>query len=146
MPTRTLLATVLVGAFSVSGVMAQAAPPPPKGFTKSVAYTDATPDPTGNTGATNADHCTGRLPQEAGITVKVPGPGDLDISIAGFTGDWALQIKDTKGNVLTGDDVNPPDFEATSVRLKKAATIIILPCNLAGTPNGKVTYKYSFRK
>ena len=68
------------------------------------------------------------------------------VSIGGFQGDWSLQIQDASGEVLSGADVNPPDYETAGVRLKKAATIIIAPCNMSGTPQAKVTYKYTYRK
>jgi hypothetical protein len=142
---RTLVTGLLAAVVGVSlGTSVHAGPP--KGFTKTVDFTDATPDPSGNAGATNQDHCSGKLPQEAPISVKIPGPGNVDISLGGFQGDWALQVKDAKGEILAGDDVNPPGYEGTSLRLKKAATIQILPCNLEGTPQGTVTYTYAYKK
>jgi hypothetical protein len=143
---RTLACTLLAATVAVAlGTSANAGPP--KGFTKTVTFTDGTPDPTGNAASGNENHCSGELPQEAPISVKVPGPGTVEVSIKGFQGDWALQVKDAAGEVMAGDDVNPPDaFEATSVRLKKAATINILPCNMAGTPQAEVTYTYSYKK
>jgi hypothetical protein len=143
---RTLTCAVLVAAVAVSlGTSANAGPP--KGFSKTVTFTDGTPDPTGNANSGNDQHCSGKLPQEAPISVKVPGPGNVDINIDGFQGDWALQVKDASGEVIAGDDVNPPSaFEATSVRLKKAATIQILPCNMEGTPQASVHYTYTYKK
>ncbi len=145
MRTPTLLATALVGVTAV-GLAGPAMAAPPKPFTQNVTFTDATPDPSGNTESGNENHCSGVLPQETPISVKVPGPGDVDVTLSGITGDWALQIQDAAGNVIGGDDVNPPGAEATSVRLKKAATIKVLPCNLAGAPTAKVEIKYSYRK
>jgi hypothetical protein len=142
---RKLACTLVVAAVGVC-VSPAAHAAPPKGFTKTVSYTDATPDPTGNAGSGNQGHCSGKLPAESGIAVNVPGPGNLDVSLGGFQGDWALQIKDASGEIIGGDDVNPPGYESTSVRLKKAATITILPCNLEGTPNATVTYTYTYKK
>lgn len=140
-----LAATLTASLVALSlGATAQAAPP--KGFTKTVSFTDGTPDPSGNTADTEAEHCMGVLPQEKPIALKVPGPGMVDVTLAGFQGDWTLMITDAKGEVLSGADVNPPDYETAGVRLKKAATINILPCNLAGTPQADVTYKYTYRK
>jgi hypothetical protein len=144
MRIRTALIASVVAGLSLASV---AHAGPPKGFTKTVDYTDATPDPTGNAGSGNQDHCTGKLPGgEAGIALKVPGPGNVDVTLGGFQGDWALQIKDASGEILGGDDQNPPSYESTSVRLKKAATITILPCNLEGTPQATVTYTYTYKK
>jgi hypothetical protein len=120
---------------------------PPKNFKKTVSYTDATPDPSGNAGTGNESHCSGQLPQESGIEVKVPGPGYLEVSIGGFQGDWALQIKDKSGEILGGDDVNPPsEFESVSIRFKKAESVTVLPCNMGGTPQADVTYSYTYKK
>ena len=144
MRTRLVLVTA-VGAV-VCGLMSTGAQAAPKGFTKTVAFTDATPDPSGNAASGDDHHCHGRLPQEAPIAVKIPGPGNVDVSTAGFVGDWALEVRDETGDVLAGDDQNPPATESTSVRLKKASTIYILPCNLAGSPQAKVTYTYTYKK
>jgi hypothetical protein len=142
---RKLATALLAAAVGVSlGTSAHAGPP--KGFTKTVDFTDATPDPSGNAGATNQDHCSGKLPQETPISVKIPGKGSVDITLGGFQGDWALQVKDPSGEILAGDDVNPPGYESTSVTLKKAGTILILPCNLEGTPQGTVTYAFTPKK
>jgi hypothetical protein len=139
---RKLACTILVAAVGVA-LSTSANAGPPKGFSKTVAFTDTTPDPTGNAGATNQDHCSGKLPQEAPISVKLPGAGSLDVSIDGFQGDWALQLKDASGEIIGGDDQNPPSYEATSTSVKKATTIQILPCNLEGTPQANVHYTYT---
>jgi hypothetical protein len=144
MRIRTAVLAAVVAGVSLASV-ADAAPP--KSFKKTVSFTDGTPDPTGNAESTNEMHCSGKLPQEAPISVKIPGPGTLEVSIGGFQGDWALQLKDHTGEVIAGDDVNPPSaFESASVRFKKADTVAILPCNLEGTPQAEVTYSYTYRK
>jgi hypothetical protein len=144
MRIRTALIASVVAVVSLSS-LADAAPP--KNFKKTVTFTDGTPDPSGNAASGNENHCNGKLPQETPISVKIPGPGTLEVSIGGFQGDWTLQVKDKDGEVLAGADVNPPsEFEAVSVRFKKAETVGILPCNLAGTPQAEVTYSYTYRK
>ena len=147
MRARTLLSVALVATAAVGTALpSAAAPAKPKNFTQVVTFTDATPDPSGNANSGNENHCTGKLPQEAPITVKVPGPGDVDVALSGMTGDWGLQLLDASGEVIGGDDQTPPALEAASVRLKKAGTIKVFPCNEAGTPTAKVTIKYSYRK
>lgn len=138
-----VIASVVVGLSFAT--VADAAPP--KNFKKTVTFTDGTPDPTGNAASGNENHCSGQLPQENPIEVKVPGPGYLEVSIAGFQGDWSLQVKSKDGEVLGGADVNPPsEFETVSIRFKKAETVGVLPCNLAGTPQAEVTYSYTYKK
>ena len=144
MRIRTALLASLVVALPLATV-AQAAPP--KNFKKTVTFTDGTPDPSGNANSGNENHCSGKLPQEAPISVKVPGPGYLEVSIGGFQGDWSLQVKGADGEVLGGDDVNPPsEFESVSIRFKKGETVGILPCNMSGTPQAEVTYSYTYKK
>ena len=143
MRIRTVLTATLVAAVSVAGAV-QAAPP--KGVEKTVSYTDPTPDPTGYTAGSDADHCRGALPMEAPIALKVPGAGTVEVSIGGFQGDWSLMITDSAGDTITGADVNPPEFESTSFKLKKAATVNIHPCNFAGSPQAQVTYKFTPKK
>jgi hypothetical protein len=141
---RTLVGTAAVALIAVSfGATAQAAPP--KKFSKTVSFTDASPDPTGNAGSGNQDHCSGQLPREEPISLKIPGPGTLDVTLGGFQGDWALQLLEGD-EIIAGDDVNPPGYESASVRFKKATTVKILPCNLEGTPQGTVTYVYTPKK
>jgi hypothetical protein len=138
-----VIASVVVGMSFAT--IAEAAPP--KNFKKTVSFTDATPDPSGNAASGNENHCSGQLPQEDPISVKIPGPGYLEVSIAGFQGDWSLQVKGADGEVLGGADVNPPsEFEAVSIRFKKAETVGILPCNMGGTPQAEVTYSYTYKK
>ena len=139
---RTLVALTTVAAAVSLAATAQAAPP--KGFTKTVEFTDATPDPTGYASGSNETHCLGVLPMEAPIELKVPGPGMVDVALSGFQGDWSLMITDAGGEVLGGADTNPPEYETATVRLKKAMTLKIHPCNFAGTPQAsvKITYKY----
>lgn len=145
MRTRTALASSLV-VVALASALAPAVAAPPKGFTKTVEYTDATPDPTGFSSGSNETHCKGVLPMEAPIAVKVPASGIVEIAMSGFQGDWSLMITDAKGEVLGGADVNPPDFEVASVRLKKPATINVHPCNFAGTPQASVKITYTPKK
>lgn len=142
---RKLACTVMVAAVGISlGTSANAAGPKP--FTKTVSYTDATPDPTGNLAATDAQHCEGKLGSDEGIKVKFPAAGTIDVAISGYSGDWALEVRDASGENVAGDDQNPPATESTSVRIKKAQVLQILPCNLAGTPQATVTYTWSPKK
>lgn len=132
---RTVLALLLVP--SVAFAVPSFAGPKPKPIKQTVPFTDATPDPTGV--AVGSDgHCSGLLPREAPIAFKAPGAGKLEVSISGFTGEWALQLRSEKDVVLAADDVPPPSFETLSIKLKKAGTVNVLPCNLAGTPNAVV--------
>src|SRR5688572_896787 len=134
---RKLIAVVSVAVLGLSlGASAQAAP---KGWTKTVTFTDTTPDPTGYRHGTNEEHCLGVLPMEAPIVLKVPAAGSVDVTLSGFTGDWTLMITDTAGEIITGADVDPPAFENAAFKVKKATTVHIHPCNFAGTPESTVS-------
>jgi hypothetical protein len=137
-----LTALAVVAAGTVALPAAQAAPP--KGFSKTVKFTDPTPDPTGGAIATG-DICKGAvLPMEAGVPVTIPAVGKLKVEISGFQGDWALSIRDSKGNFVAGDDVNPPDaFEVVTAKIKKPGKYLLTPCNLGGTPEATMKYTYT---
>lgn len=144
MRTRTMLvagALATVAAASLSP--AQAGPPKP--FSKTMAFTDATPDPTGNAAATEQEHCRGELPREKPVEVMLPGPGVVEVSISGFQGDWTLMVTDKADKTLGGADVNPPATEAVRVVVKKAGPILISPCNLVGTSQATLTYSYRYK-
>ena len=141
---RTLVAVVTLAVAAMSfGVHAQAAP---KGFTKTVIFTDTTPDPTGYRHGTNEEHCLGVLPMEAPIVLKVPAAGTVDVALSGFLGDWTLMITDPAGEIITGADVDPPAFESAGFKVKKASTVHVHPCNFAGTPESTVTIKWTPKK
>ena len=138
--------TVVAGAVVVAaaGALAPAQAGPPKPFAKSVTFTDDTPDPTGY--LLGSEHCLGELPREKPVRVVVPAAGVVDIAISGFTGEWSLLITEPSGKVVGSADADAPKTEATTLRLKKATTIDILPCNLFGTSEAKLTYSYRYKK
>lgn len=133
-----LLAAVPAGLF----VPAQAAPPAP--FSKTVTFTDSTPDPTAF--LLGPEHCMGRLPAEQPVEVQIPAAGTVKVAISGFTGEWSLMITDKNGSVITTADADAPDTESTSFRMRRAATINILPCNIAGSFEAQLTYSYTYKK
>ena len=145
MKARHLVAAIAaVAACSAAVVPAEAAKPKP--FSKTVKVTDPTPDPSGGGIATD-DICKGALPQEAPFSVKIPAVGKLKVETSGFQGDWALNIRDSKGNSLSGVDVNPevPSnlYETALVKIKRAGTYQIQACNLGGTPEATVKYTFT---
>lgn len=152
---RRQILPVLVAVIAAGAVAAgpASAASKPKGFTKSVTFADATPDPTGGGIASTADPtmqiCDGKLPREKSVAVKIPAPGKLKISIADFQGDWALSFRDSKDVFIAGDDQNPdptassPVYESVAVKIKKAGTYNLLPCNLGGTNSATLKYVYT---
>ncbi len=143
--TRTLLLTGLL-AVVAAGSLAPAQAATPKPFTGSTPFHDATPDPTGNSAATDKEHCKGELPREKPVELKVKDPGVVTVSISGYQGDWTLMITDPAGKLLGGADVNPPDFENAVVTLKKPGTILMYPCNLVGTFDATLSWAYRYKK
>jgi hypothetical protein len=145
----TALAVVAAGTVAMPAHAASK----PKPFSKTVTFTDATPDPTGGAISADADPtmqiCDGKLPREAGVKVTVPGPGKLKLAISDIQGDWALSLRDSKGTFVNGDDVNPdptastPPAESVTQKIKKAGTYLILPCNLGGTTTATLKYSYT---
>jgi hypothetical protein len=123
--------------------------PKPKPIKGSWSFTDTTPDPT--VSATSLDdpseHCHGKLPAgPADVntgTIKVSGRGVLTVT-GSVIGDWAMEVRDSKGRVLAGDDENPPKSESTSVDLTKGTWTVVF-CNLSGAPTASATYLFVYR-
>jgi hypothetical protein len=147
--TVTALAIAAVGVAGAVPAFAATAKPKPKPLKGTWSYTDTTPDPTVDASlgaATN--HCHGKLPASPvdvnSQALKVKGTGSLTV-IAHVTGDWAMEIRDAKGNVVTGVDVNPPASESVAgLVLKKGAYAVVL-CNLSGAPTATADYSLKYR-
>jgi hypothetical protein len=140
----------LAGLAVVAAGMTPATAATKKTIVKNYTFTDATPDPTidgvsqvpnGPTGSCSK----GLLPKEKAITFKAPAAGSLEAGISGYTGDWAIEIQDSHGQVLSsGDGGTPLTLESTATKVKKPGTFLILPCNISGTFSAKlrVSFKY----
>ena len=136
---RTVLTLAVVTALGGVVVPSHAAPRPTP-TTETVPFRDATPDPTGM--AVGSDgHCSGLLPREAPYEFTAPLRGTLKVTLGGFTGEWALHLLNEKGSVLSETDTT--DYESLTVKVKKGAVVGVLPCNLAGTPDGTITLVFT---
>lgn len=77
--------------------------------------------------------------------LKVPGKGKLTLVLdsADPTGtgntDWDMYVTDKSGESL-GEGTGGTSHEEVSIKFKKAETVTVSVCNLAGQPNGTVTY------
>lgn len=140
---RSVLAVTCLGLVA-GGSLAPAQAAPPKSFSKTVTFVDATPDPTAF--FLGPEHCMGRLPAEDPVVVDLPGPGKVDIAISGFTGEWSLMVTNPKGSVIAVADADAPETESLTLKVKKAGKISILPCNIAGTFEATITYSYTYKK
>lgn len=139
------VAAATIVAVGVSPAMAAKSKPKPLKGTFS--YTDTTPDPTTTTNSNAAAHCDGgkvpSAPTDVNTrTLKVKGPGLLTV-VGHNRLDWAMEVKDSKGNVLGGSDgTSPATAEGTSALLPKAGTYTVLYCNMEGEPT--ITADYTF--
>jgi hypothetical protein len=112
-------------------------------------YTDVTPDPTpdASTSTNVSNHCHGKLPSAPvdvnSHTLKASRPGTLTVNTS-VVGDWALEVHDSKGNIIAGDDANPPASEGAVVALKKGTYAVVL-CNLSGAPTATASYTFQPR-
>lgn len=140
---RRALVTTSVLLLAAGGALAPAQAGPPKPFSKTMVFVDQTPDPSGY--LLGPEHCLGQLPREKPVRVTVPAAGVLDIAITGFSGEWSLLIMDPSGKKIASADADAPATEATSLRLKQAAVLDILPCNLFGTFEATLTYSYRYK-
>jgi hypothetical protein len=152
MKTRRTLIAATALAFAASAGLGQAFAAPakhkPKPLKGTWSFTDTTPDPSGNANGSNDQHCDGKLPAgPADVnaqTFKVKGKGSFSVT-SHVVGDWAIQLKDAKGNTITGDDVNPPDSEALAGVILKKGTYSVVLCNLEGAPTATADYTFTYR-
>ena len=140
---RSVLALTCLGLVA-AGSLAPAQAAPPKSFSKTVTFVDATPDPTAF--FLGPEHCQGRLPAEDPVVVDLPGPGKVDIAIAGFQGEWSLMVTNPNGSVIGVADADAPETESLTMKVKRAGKIHILPCNIAGTFEATLSYAYTYKK
>lgn len=135
---------MLVAGTALIATPGDAAPKPkPKPIVQEIPFTDATPDYSG--WAVGPDsHCAGVLPREEPYAFKAPAAGTLKVSISGFTGEWALDLRNEKGAVLAETDVLSPETESLTIKLRKPGVVSIAPCNLAGTPEALISLVFTY--
>lgn len=139
---RIPLALVLITAVAATAAPSVAAPKP-KPIKQEVPFTDATPDYSG--WAIGPDsHCAGLLPREEPYVFKAPAAGTLKVSISGFTGEWALDLRNEKGDVLAETDTLHPELETLSIKVRKPTVVHVAPCNLAGTPEALISLVFTY--
>jgi hypothetical protein len=105
-----------------------------------------TPDPTLEV----ANACEAVVPtSKDDHPLTVPGAGTLSVVLdapdpAG-QGDWDLWILDADGSASSGSSGGTA-HEETSVKTKKSQKLTIQVCNLAGAPNGTVSWTFTPKK
>jgi hypothetical protein len=142
--TRRL--ALLVTTLAVAGLAA--APAHAGGAVKGSYDVTLTPDPT----LEASSACQATLPSAVDNHVfTVPGPGTLAVVLdspdptgTGNT-DWDLELLDADGSVNTGSEGGSSHEEAAA-KYKKGQQVTIQVCNLAGAPNGTVSYVFTPKK
>lgn len=109
-------------------------------------YTDTTPDPTVVLNDAT-QHCEGTLPAgPADVnsqTFKAKGTGVLSLTSHNML-DWAMEIKDSKGNIVTGTDGADSTTQENMVTTLTKGTYSVIYCNFSGEPS--ITVDYSWKK
>jgi len=137
---------LLVSTLAVAGLAA--APAHAGGVIKGSYDLTLLPDPT----LEASEVCEAVNPQSVdNHALKVPGPGTLTVVLdspdptgTGST-DWDLYVLDADGSVNSASDGGTSHEEAAA-KFKKAATVTIQVCNLAGAPSGTVSYTFTPKK
>jgi hypothetical protein len=135
-----LVPLVAIGAAAAPSV---AAPKPkPKPITQTYEVGPLTPDPTPIAG----DICDPVTPTAIDAReITIPAAGTLKVDID-FVGDWALGLRDAKGNRLAESDGGTPETdESMQVKFKKAGKATIEACNFAGGPTATVTWTFTYK-
>ena len=144
---RLVVLTVTLAALIGAAVPGQAAATRIAGPSKgSWTFTDFSPDPT-STPEPAEQHCHGQLPAAPGDVneqaIKIKKAGTLTLTAHNAL-DWAVEIRDTKDNVITGTDGGGPnDPENLSLYMGPGAYKVVY-CNLEGEPS--ITVDWSFAK
>jgi hypothetical protein len=150
MNRRAVLAVAPIAAVAVVGALpAVAAKPKPKPLKGTWSFTDTTPDPTVTANTDAATHCHGNVPAAPtdvnDHAIKVKGRGLLTV-VGNNKLDWAMEVRDSKGDVLAGSDGSTPQTpEGTTLELTKAGTYTVVYCNLEGEPTITADYKFVYR-
>ena len=109
-------------------------------------FTDASPDPT-STPEPAEQHCHGQLPSAPSDvneqTVKIKKSGTLTLTAHNQL-DWAMEIRDSKDNVITGTDGGGPNDPENMTLYVGPGTYKVVYCNLEGEP--EITVDWSFAK
>ena len=147
--TLAMTAVVAVGVAPAFATADKAKAKPLKG---TFSYIDVTPDASitvFGTAGKRSGFCVGDLPASpADVNVhalKVTGPGTLTV-LGHNVLDWAMEIRDSKNNLLAGSDGGlPQDSEGAVAPLTKAGTYKVIYCNLTGAPTTTADYTFKPR-
>jgi hypothetical protein len=144
--------SVLAGAAAPSLAATKKPLPPIKG---TWAYSDQTPDPSPSV-TSNAPPTAYPAPCESPVP---SGPGDVNkhvivtkgagtLEVLGtHTGDWAIELKDAKGGIISySDGALPNDQEHLYIPLVKAGSYTVQACNLGGLPSLSAAYTFTYKK
>ncbi|HVF06558.1 MAG TPA: hypothetical protein VNA20_17085 [Frankiaceae bacterium] len=81
---------------------------------------------------------------------KLPAAGQFKLSLAGYTGDWVIELSDAKGRIVASAAGVNTSGTPTSVRYKKKSTksenLTVAICNYLGGPQGNVAWVFTFDK
>ncbi len=147
--SRRLIVGAVAASLALTGAAlpsyAAAAKPKPITVTYKVSLV---PDPTLNVGTA----CSAVIPaaQDERV-IALPAKGTLKVSLAGGdlpgpaagNGDWDLYTLDANGDLLSSSE-SAGVMEETVDKVKGRTSMSIWVCNLAGTPDGTVTYTFTY--
>lgn len=109
-------------------------------------FTDMTPDPTVVTNDAT-QHCEGTVPAgPADVNsqpFKAKTTGVLTLTSHNMA-DWAMEIKDAKGNIVTGTDGSDSTTPENMVVTLSKGSYDVIYCNFSGEPS--ITVDYAFKK
>lgn len=139
--SRRAISLLMLGIMAAGAHSAAAAPPKP--ISETYKATAPVPDPTpAARGDVTCDHMLPMSKFEKKI--KVPSPGTLKVEYVQQTLDWALAVRNSKGQKLASADGGTPEvIEKLSVKLKSAGSYTIDACNFAGGPEATVKYTFT---
>jgi hypothetical protein len=152
MSRRPVVALAVLAAAAVAVVPAHAATKPKPKPVKGSYNLTLVPDPSPNVLNTVGKPGCGVIPQSQDKhPFKVPGVGSLHVVLDSpnpsgngtASTDWDLYLLDADGAIIDSSH-GGTSHEETTDKFKKKQGVTIWVCNLAGEPNGTVTYTFTY--
>lgn len=80
--------------------------------------------------------------------LTLPAAGQFKLTLAGYTGDWVVELTDAKGRLVgsaggvsTGASTMSVSYRKKSAKSEKLTVAV---CNYLGTPQGRVAWIFTF--
>lgn len=148
MRVRSVVTVAVVATVAVGSLVPAQAAAKKKPIVKNYTVSNMLPYPSPPTGPSCSEAPEGV--SEHRLPLKVTGPGKLQVTVNGFTGDWDIGVYNAAGsNLAMGGGADSPNTETApqetlTYKSKKAQTLFVDVCNFLGSTEAKVKLVYTY--